>query len=101
MRVISHKKIIDFSNNNKNGSKALDVWYRIIIHNKFKSFAELRKVFPSADIVDDFTVFNIGGNKFRLIAAVHYNTNIIYIRHVLTHDEYTKDNLPALTQCVL
>lgn len=41
-----------------------------------------------ADQVGKFTVFNIGGNKVRLIAAVHYNRNKIYIRHVLTHCEY-------------
>jgi mRNA interferase HigB len=43
---------------------------------------------PHADQVGKFTVFNIGGNKVRLIAAVHYNRNKIYIRHVLTHREY-------------
>jgi len=44
--------------------------------------------FPHADQVGKFTVFNIGGNKVRLIAALHYNRNKIYIRHVLTHEEY-------------
>ena len=54
----------------------------------FASFAQLRGAFPHADQVGKFTVFNIGGNKVRLIAAVHYNRNKIYIRHVLTHQEY-------------
>ncbi|MCK6382689.1 MAG: type II toxin-antitoxin system HigB family toxin [Leptospiraceae bacterium] len=58
---------------------------------KFLSFAELRKVFPSADLVGNFTVFNIGGNKFRLITAIHYNTQIVYIRHILTHTEYDQN----------
>lgn len=44
--------------------------------------------FPGVDRVGKFTVFNIGGNKVRLIAAIHYNTGKIYIRHVLTHNEY-------------
>lgn len=51
-------------------------------------FVQLRETFPQADQVGKFTVFNIGGNKIRLIAAVHYNRNKIYIRHVLTHQEY-------------
>ena len=55
---------------------------------RFSNFVQLREVFPKADQVEKFTVFNIAGNKVRLIAAVHYNRNKIYIRHVLTHQEY-------------
>ena len=51
--------------------------------SRFLNFAQLRETFPHADQVGKFTVFNIGGNKVRLIAAVHYNRNKIYIRHVL------------------
>jgi mRNA interferase HigB len=56
----------------------------------FTSFADLRTLFPSADQVSNLTVFNIGGNKARLIAAIHYNRHKIYIRAVLTHDEYDR-----------
>jgi len=56
----------------------------------FSNFASLRSVFPSADQVGDLTVFNIGGNKYRLIASVHFNRDKIYVRHVLTHLEYDK-----------
>jgi len=59
--------------------------------SRFLNFAQLREVFPHADQVETFTVFNIGGNRVRLIAAVHYNRNKIYIRHVLTHEEYDVD----------
>ncbi|MBI3934697.1 MAG: type II toxin-antitoxin system HigB family toxin [Acidobacteria bacterium] len=52
------------------------------------SFAELRSVFPTADHVGKLTVFNIGGNKVRLVAAIHYNRRRVYIRAVLTHAEY-------------
>jgi mRNA interferase HigB len=55
---------------------------------RFSNFVHLREGFPQADQVGKFTVFNIGGNKVRLIAAVHYNRNKVYIRHVLTHHEY-------------
>jgi len=55
---------------------------------EFKSFAEMRESFPSADQVGKLTVFNIGGNKVRLIAAIHYNRKRLYIRAVLTHEEY-------------
>jgi mRNA interferase HigB len=56
----------------------------------YASFAELRITFPSADQVGNFTVFNIAGNKFRLIVAIHYNRKKVYIRHVLTHAEYRR-----------
>jgi mRNA interferase HigB len=56
--------------------------------NSFDSFAELKATFASADKVGKLTVFNIGGNKVRLIAAIHYNTHKVYIRAVLTHQEY-------------
>ena len=58
----------------------------------FNSIAEIRQIFPSADKVGRLTVFDIGGNKFRLIAAIHYNRNKVYIRAVLTHKEYDKGN---------
>jgi len=60
--------------------------------SRFLNFAQLRQTFPHADQVENFTVFNIGGNKVRRVAAVHYNRNKIYIRHVLTHQESTPAN---------
>ena len=60
--------------------------------NRFHSFAELRATFPSADSVDNLIVFNIGGNRYRLIAAVHFNREKVYIRYVLTHAEYDRGN---------
>lgn len=45
-------------------------------------------MFPWADQVGKLTVFNIGGNKVRLIAAIHYNRQKVYIQAVLTHSEY-------------
>lgn len=58
--------------------------------NSFSNFVELRTAFPSADQVGKLTVFNIGGNKVRLIAAIHYNRRKVYVRSVLTHGEYNE-----------
>ena len=69
-------------------SNALADWYQLMKQNNFDSIAEVRQIFPSADKVGKLTVFNIGGNKIRLIAAIHYNRKKIYIRAVLTHEEY-------------
>ena len=70
---------------------ALAHWYQLMKHNNFASFAELRAVFPAADQVGKLTVFNIGGNKARLVAAIHYNRRRISIRAVLTHQEYDQN----------
>ena len=67
---------------------ALAHWYALMRKGRFSNFVQLREVFPQADQVGKFTVFNLGGNKVRLIAAIHYNRNKIYIRYVLTHQDY-------------
>ena len=62
----------------------------IMRKQNFSSFTRLRTIFPAADQVDNKTVFNIGGNKYRLIAAIHYNRRRVYIRAILTHAEYDR-----------
>jgi mRNA interferase HigB len=96
MRVISRQKIIEFTKLHGSSLSALDAWYRIIKRNNFSSFQDLRGTFPSADKVvlengSNLTVFNIAGNNLRLIAAIHYQSQILYIRHILTHAEYDKN----------
>lgn len=59
---------------------------------QWKNFIELRQIFPSADQVENLTVFNISGNKYRLIALVDYTYQKVFIRHILTHAEYDTDN---------
>jgi mRNA interferase HigB len=56
----------------------------------FQSFAELQATFPAADQVGKLTVFNIGGNTARLIAAIHSNRQRVYVCAILTHAEYDK-----------
>lgn len=90
MHVITRKRLREFSVRQPEADTPLRVWYAIVSRTDFTSFAELKRVFRSADRVGKFTVFNIGGNKFRLIAAIHYNRRKIYIRHVLTHSEYDR-----------
>lgn len=92
MRVITRKRIIEFVKKHPNSESALNNWYQIVSKTNYSSFSELRKTFPSADKVDNLTVFNIGGNNVRLISAIHYNTKCVYIRHILTHAEYDKEN---------
>lgn len=90
MHIITRKRLLEFAHKHSDCSSALESWYRIVKRTDFDSFAELRLAFPSADRVGKLTVFNIGGNKARLIAAIHYNAHRVYIRYVLTHKEYDR-----------
>jgi mRNA interferase HigB len=90
VHIITRKRLLEFGEKHPDAASALDHWYREAKHNDFASFADLRKFFPSADQVGRLVVFNIGGNKARLIAYIVYRKKRIYIRHVLTHKEYDK-----------
>jgi mRNA interferase HigB len=50
----------------------------------------VRRTFNSADFVGDLTVFDVGGNKYRVVGFVHYRRRIVYVKRVLTHKEYDK-----------
>ncbi|MEC4813531.1 MAG: type II toxin-antitoxin system HigB family toxin [Scytonema sp. PMC 1069.18] len=91
MHVITRKRLNEFAKLHPDTTNALVQWYQLMKQSEFTSFMELREMFPSADQVGKLTVFNIGGNKARLIAAIHYNRQKIYIRAVLTHSEYDKE----------
>lgn len=88
MHIITRKRLNEFAEQHPETKNALVRWYQEMKRHNFTSFTELRTSFPSADQVGKLTVFNIGGNKVRLIAALHYNRRRVYIRAVLTHQEY-------------
>ena len=92
MHVIARPALVAFWTRHPDAKIALAAWYRLVSSRDFTGFGDLRSVFASADRVDGLTVFDIGGNKYRLIAAVHYNRRKIYIRAVLTHSEYDRGN---------
>jgi mRNA interferase HigB len=91
MHVISRKRLNEFADRHPETRAALVHWYRLMNSTDFSNFAELRSVMPAADQVGRLTVFNVGGNKVRLIAAIHYNRRKIYVRAVLTHTEYDEE----------
>ena len=90
MHVITRKRLLEFSEKFPDAGEPLDRWYRIVKRTDFKSLAGLRKTFPHADQVGRLIVFNIGGNKYRLITYIVFSRKRIYIRNVLTHSEYDK-----------
>jgi len=88
MHIITRKRLNEFAARYSETRSALEHWYREMKRRNFRSFAELRSVFSTADHVGKLTVFNIGGNRARLVTAIHYNRGRVYIRAVLTHAEY-------------
>ncbi len=90
MHVISRKMLRQFWTQHPDSEKPLARWFKIMQRTDFTTFEILRATFPTADKVGDFIVFNIGGNKYRLIAAIHFNRGKVYIRHVLTHQDYDR-----------
>lgn len=92
MHVITPKHLRDFWTSHPDAETPLRAWLREAEHSDWEKFADVRAAYPHADQVGHLTVFNIGGNKYRLIAAIHYNRGKIYVRHVFTHEEYDKED---------
>lgn len=92
MNVISRKALRDYGGKHADAYEPLDVWYRRARKAEWKNITEVRKDYPHADAVGECTVFNIAGNKYRLIVKIDYESNVMFIKHVLTHAEYKKEN---------
>lgn len=90
MHVITRRRLLSFGKKYHDAASPLDRWYRIVKRTHFDSYSSLNKVFPSCDQVGELIVFNIGGNKYRLITYINFNKKRIYIREILTHNEYDK-----------
>ena len=95
MHVISRKALRDFVEKHRASEAPIDGWYRAVRKSKFADFAAVKAAFNSVDHLKvakkELYVFNIGGNNYRIIAAIHFKVQRIYIRAVLTHAEYSKD----------
>jgi mRNA interferase HigB len=90
MHVIAKPALVEFWARHPDAEKPLQAWYRVVEGEVIADFNDLRRTFASADCVDGLTVFNVGGNKYGLIAAIHYNRRKVYVRAVLTHAEYDR-----------
>jgi mRNA interferase HigB len=87
---MSNKMLVQFSLRQAEADAPLQAWRKIVEESSFSGFAHLKSAFGSLDKVGDWYVFNIGGNKYRLVATIHFNRQMLFIRHVLTHKEYDK-----------
>ena len=91
MRVIAYRVLREFAKAGHADAEALlSAWYKTASKAEWSSFAEVRASFPSVDQVGNRLIFNIGGNKYRVIAVVDYIGHGVMIRFVGTHAEYDR-----------
>ena len=88
MHIISLKMLREFWKIHPEAELPLRSWHTVGEHSNFLNFADLRNSFRGADYVEPYTVFDVGGNKYRLIAVVRYRDRKIFMRWVMTHREY-------------
>lgn len=96
MRIISKKRLREFWEKHADARVSLERWYRITEEASWQKLTDVRQTLGSADQVTvasgcRVVVFNIAGNKYRLVAAIHYNARVVYALKVMTHAEYSKD----------
>ncbi len=88
VRIVSKRRIREFGARFPRAAEPLRHWANAVQGAEWRNPSAMKADFPSADSVSGLTVFNVGGNKYRLIAFIHYSRQIVYIKHILTHGEY-------------
>ncbi len=88
MRVFSKKALDEFGKIHADVVTALNSWHQVTKSAKWKNIQDVKQSYSSADAAGRFTIFNIKGNKYRLIVSIDYERQVVYIKYVLTHAEY-------------
>jgi len=93
MVVISKSTLVNYGKKNVQAIDAINDWYKKVSDAQWKHFADIKKDFNTVDYVgNDRYVFNLKGNKYRLISMIHFTTRTLYIRFIGTHAAYDKIN---------
>jgi mRNA interferase HigB len=90
MHVISRKRLREFWDDHNDAREQLARWFKLAENAEWTGFSDLRADFPTADLVDQFIIINIGGNKYRLVLEIFFRDQVVLVRHVLTHADYDK-----------
>jgi len=93
--IIAGREILrEYTKKHAQARTPIDSWVKRVEQCTCKTFAEVKRVFPTADYIKDtLIVFNVGGNNFRVLALVKYHANLLIVKWVGTHAEYDKLNL--------
>lgn len=100
MRIITERTIREFWQSVKGAEserreKVMRQWMEFVNDADWSDFSELKNTFNASDVYGNCTIFDVGGNKYRIIAKVEYQKHLIFIRAVLTHSEYDKNKWQA------
>jgi len=90
MRIISYASLRQSYEKHTDAKESLRLWYTVAKRAGWQSFVEIQMDYPSARTDGRLTIFKIKGNNYRLIVRIEFELKRIYIRHVLTHEEYNK-----------
>ena len=91
MRVLSRTTLSDFWKSNKGAEQQLRAWYQEAKAASWKKPSDIKKLYRSASILKNSRiVFNIVGNKYRLVVKIVYDYQIVYVRFIGTHQQYDK-----------
>jgi len=90
MRIIKRGALVQFWEQHPDAKANLECWYAVVRRANWKTPTEMKLVYRNADLVGRRTVFNIAGNKYRLIARVNYQTQRVFVLYILTHAEYDR-----------
>ena len=85
MHIISIKMLREFWQKHHDAENVLREWHTVVENIDFKDFNHVRAVFKSADYVPPYTVFDVGGNNFRLLVIVRYRFKKVFVHRVMTH----------------
>lgn len=97
MRIISRKTLIEFYKKNPDAKGQIEAWYQEAKHAKWKTPSDIKAQYRNASFVKyNRVVFNICGNKYRLVVKIHYQAQIAFIRFIGSHDEYNKINVEEI-----
>lgn len=88
MRIISEKRLREFWQKNPEAENAIREWIKTIRPADWNNFSDVRKTFNHSDVFGNCVIFDVGGNKYRIIAKVAFQIKVVFIRFVLTHKEY-------------
>ena len=96
MRVISKRRLREFWEKYPDARLPLEAWFKVAERADWSDFQSVRSTFSSASGVPlrcgiTAIVFNIGGNKFRLVTRIEYPFHVVYVKMVLTHRQYDTD----------
>ena len=97
MRVVALKRLRCFWEEFPDARNALLRWYGDVEAANWGHFQDVRRMYTTVDTCkvasgNTVTIFDVGGNKYRLIAAVHYNTGMVYVLRIMTHSDYDRGN---------